>query len=99
MMARMAQSPYSAQLAACIVDCLECYSVCRQHATNKVMDDCAEICRTVADFMLRGSERYGDVCAVCAALCEACAEHCEASGGPQECIRACRGCAQSCRRL
>lgn len=95
----MTQSAQSAQVAACIIDCLECYSVCRQHATSKVMDDCAEICRTAADFMLRGSAHYREVCAVCAVICEACAEHCEEAGGLDECVRSCRGCAQSCHRL
>jgi hypothetical protein len=95
----MAQSSHGTQLAACIVDCLECYSVCRQHATSKVMDDCAEICRSAADFMLRGSTQYREVCALCASICEACAKHCEDAGAPEECVRSCRGCAESCRSL
>jgi hypothetical protein len=75
------------------------YSVCRQHATSKVMDDCAEICRTAADFMLRGSAQYREVCALCASICDACAKHCEDADGPDECVRSCRGCAESCRSL
>jgi len=98
----------------CIVDCLECYSLCKQEAMNRcleaggrhvqpshfrLMDDCAEICRTAADFMLSRSAFYGDVCAVCARICDACAQSCEDIGGMDACARACRGCARSCRLL
>lgn len=97
----------TAALQTCIVDCLECYSLCKQEAMNhclrpahfRLMDDCAEICRTAADFMLSSSSFYPRVCAVCAEICEACAQSCEDLGGMDDCARACRGCAQSCRRL
>jgi hypothetical protein len=104
----------SAQLQACIVDCLECYSLCRQEAMNhcleaggrhvhpehfRLMGDCAEICRTAAEFMLSGSSFDQKVCALCSEVCEACARSCEALGGADMCARACRGCAQSCARL
>jgi hypothetical protein len=103
-----------AQLQACIVDCLECYSVCKQEAMNRglqasasqlhpdhfrLMHDCAEICRTAADFMLSGSTFHPELCAVCALVCEACARSCQDAGGLEHCARACLGCAQSCRRL
>jgi hypothetical protein len=104
----------SGQLQACIVDCLECYSVCRQEAMNhcleaggrhvdpnhfRLMRDCAELCRTAADLMLGGSTFYAAICALCADVCEACARSCEEIGGLEACARTCRGCAQSCRRL
>ncbi len=104
----------SAQLQACIVDCLECYSLCRQEAMNhclevggrhlapahfRLMDDCAQICRAAADFMLAGSTFRFEMCALCARICEACARSCEELGGMEACARACRGCAQSCRRM
>jgi hypothetical protein len=104
----------SAQLQACIVDCLECYSLCRQEAMSqspeaggrqahpehfRLMHDCAEICRTSADFMLSSSSFHRKVCALCSDICEACARSCEALGGMEVCARACRGCAQSCGQL
>ena len=103
-----------AQLQACIVDCLECYSLCKQEAMThclevggrhvdpdhfRLMDDCAEICRTAADFMLSRSAFHARVCGVCAEICDACAQSCEEIGGMEGCARACRGCAESCRRL
>lgn len=104
----------SAQLQACIVDCLECYSLCRQEAMNhclesggrhvdpdhfRLMQDCAEICRTAAEFMLGSSVFYPQLCGLCAQVAEACAQSCEDVGGLEACARACRGCAQSCRRM
>jgi hypothetical protein len=95
----MADSGHSAQEAACIVDCLECYSLCRQHAASRLMEDCAEICRATADFMLRGSAHSAALRAVCAKICEDCAESCADAPRLADCARACRGCAQSCRAL
>ena len=65
----------------------------------RLMMNCAEICRTAADFMLSGSELHDKVCAVCADVCEACAQSCESIGGMDECVQACRLCAQSCREM
>jgi hypothetical protein len=103
----------SAQLQACIVDCLECYSVCRQEAMNRLqaggrhtdadhvrlMQDCAEVCRTTADLMLGGSTFCAAMCMLCADVCEACARSCEEIGGLDGCATVCRGCAQSCRSV
>lgn len=101
----------SAQLQGCIVDCLECYSLCRQEAMNhylgrhtdpdhfRLMQDCAEVCRTAAELMLGSSAFYRQMCALCAEVCEACAQSCEEIDGLEACARACRGCAQSCRRM
>jgi len=110
----MPAAAQTAQLQACIVDCLECYSLCKQEAMNhcleaggrhvepdhfRLMEDCAEICRTAADFMLSGSAFHAGVCRLCAQICEACAQSCKAIGGMDDCARACLGCAQSCRRV
>lgn len=65
----------------------------------KLMLDCADICRTAADFMLRGSPRHGMICQSCAEICEACAEDCERIGEMTECVEACRACAESCREM
>ena len=102
----MPDTPLEADLQRCIVDCLECYSLCRQEAMSRrldrapfrLMDDCAGICRTAADFLLSGSDYAARVCAVCAEICEACAQCCEDIEAP-DCARACRGCAESCRRI
>ena len=110
----MLDTERSAQLQACIVDCLECYSLCKQEAVKhcreaggrrfhpehyRLLDDCADMCRTAADFMLSSSSFYRKVCGLCSEICEACARSCEAVGETDVCARACHGCAQSCARL
>jgi hypothetical protein len=64
--------------------------------------DCAEICQTSANFMLRGSDLHSRTCAVCAEVCERCAESCERftdDAMMQQCAQVCRSCAQSCREM
>lgn len=65
----------------------------------KLMADCAQICRTAADFMIRNSPRHGLVCRACAEICEACARDCESVGEMEECVSACRRCAASCEQM
>ena len=64
--------------------------------------DCAEICQTSANFMLRMSDLHGLTCGVCAEVCERCAEDCERFVDDimmQACAQACRHCAASCREM
>jgi hypothetical protein len=100
----------------CIDECINCASICTEtimhclqmggeHAEMehiRLLMDCAEICQTSANFMLRHSELHGRTCAVCAEVCERCEQSCaKFSGDPvmDECADACRSCAQSCREM
>jgi hypothetical protein len=100
----------------CIQVCLECHSICLetiQHCLSKagkhadpahirLLSDCAQICQTSADFMLRGSNIHTDTCEVCAKTCEQCAEDCEQfKGDPdmKKCADICRQCAESCHEM
>lgn len=100
----------------CIENCTRCHRLCMEIAAMhfrgegtkaseeqvRLLLDCAQICQTSADFMIRGSEMHGHTCAACAAVCERCAEACEAMpGDPQmaACAEACRTCAESCRSM
>ena len=68
----------------------------------RLLLDCAEICQTSADFMLRGSELHGQVCGVCADVCDRCAQSCAQFGDDQQmqaCAEECRKCAESCRKM
>ena len=105
------------EMQGCIDECLRCHSVCVQtvmhclelggkHADPGhigLLEDCAEICQTSANFMLRGSERHQLTCRVCADVCRACAEACERLAGGdqlmQQCAEACRRCQESCERM
>lgn len=101
-------------LRDCIEACTECHGICEhmiyEHCLRlggehvkpdhlKLMADCAQICRTAADFMQRGSPRHMHVCGVCAEICEACADDCERIGEMEDCVAACRRCAKSCREM
>jgi hypothetical protein len=107
----------SSEMQQCIDECTRCHHVCLatvshclelggKHADPShigLLLDCAEICQTSANFMLRGSERHQLICGVCADICRACAEACERiAGGDQmmkDCAERCRRCAESCERM
>ncbi|MFL6624456.1 MAG: four-helix bundle copper-binding protein [Sulfurifustaceae bacterium] len=101
-------------LQECIDNCIACHRVCLEMAMThclehggkhvapehfRLMINCAEICRTAADFMLSRSPLHRQTCAVCADVCDACAGSCEALGDMDDCVRACRLCAESCREM
>lgn len=65
--------------------------------------DCAQVCATSADFMLRGSSLHSQVCGICATVCEPCSDDCDRLAGDDElmrrCAQTCRECAASCRQM
>lgn len=92
----------------CAVACDHCASACLREQEPKKLSrcialdiDCAELCRTAAALMSRGSEFAVAVCATCAEVCEACAQECERHDMDhcRECAAACRKCAEECRRM
>ena len=100
----------------CIQECQRCHDSCTETVTHclqmggdhaepnhiRLFWDCAEICQTSANFMLRISEFHGQTCGVCADVCERCAENCERFADDQmmqQCAQACRSCAESCREM
>ena len=100
----------------CIQNCLDCHAISQatiQHCLKqggphakpdhiRLMEDCAEICQTSANFMLRGSDLHHLTCGACAQVCERCAEDCARMGDDpvmQQCAEACRTCAESCREM
>ena len=78
----------SPEMQQCIQNCMECHRICLEtvphclqmggkHAEAahiRLLLDCAEICQTSANFMIRGSDLHTRTCAVCAEVCERCAE-------------------------
>jgi hypothetical protein len=107
----------SADMRECISNCTECHAICTEtaqhclgmggaHAAPEhigLLLDCAQICATSADFMLRGSALHSRTCGVCAEACQRCAEDCERLAEGDEtmlrCAELCRRCAESCRRM
>ncbi len=106
-----------AEMRECIANCTSCHAICLEtaihclgmggeHAAPRhqtVLLDCAQMCATSADVMLRGSDLHGRTCAVCAEACERCADECERLADGDDlmlrCAEACRRCAESCRRM
>ena len=103
-------------MQACIDICLDCYGTCAstvvyclqmggRHAGAAhiaLMLDCADICQTSANFMLRRSSFHPHTCAICAELCEQCAKDCdgfEEARQMKACADMCRKCAQSCQSM
>ncbi|MBN8555450.1 MAG: four-helix bundle copper-binding protein [Deltaproteobacteria bacterium] len=109
-------SHISRELKDCIDNCTTCHDVCAEtiqyclekggkHAEAKhirLLIDCAEICQTSANYMLRGSDLHPETCRTCAIVCDQCAESCEQMTGDAEmkcCADICRKCADSCHRM
>lgn len=107
---------HTAEMQECIDSCTRCHAICVETMTHclkkggkhadpahiKLLADCAQICATSADFMLRGSDLHGRTCAVCAEVCERCAKSCERMADDEmmkACAEECRRCAESCRRM
>lgn len=87
--------------------CLETIAYCLQrggaHSNEshiRLLHDCVEICQTSADFMIRSSTFYPQICGSCEAICKATADACEqvvhGDKMMQECADICRRCAESC---
>ena len=108
----------SAEMSACIQACLDCYRHCQHTALThclemggehvepdhfRLMMDCAEICDTSADFLLRGSERHPETCRICGDICKRCAEECMRLAGNDDamlrCADFCVACAESCTAM
>jgi len=106
----------TSQIEQCIENCLYCHRLCLEAITYclekgeqqaesshlRLLLDCAEICQTSADFMLRGSEVHTTLCTACAQICERCAESCERFGEDakmQACAAICHRCAESCQLM
>ena len=105
------------QMQECLQNCQQCHAICTETAQHclqmggkhaeadhiRLLLDCAQICQTSADFMLRGSHLHTRTCGACAEICRACAEACERIGGDdtmmKKCAKVCRRCAESCHQM
>lgn len=104
------------EMQQCAKECLKCYEICaltlqyclekagkhvaRAHLT--LLSDCMEICRTSADFLLRGSEAHDAPSRACADICRRCAQDCrrfDADKAMEACAEACARCAEACDKM
>jgi hypothetical protein len=99
-----------------VTDALDCSRICEETLSYclrqggrhveaehiKLMVDCAEICRTAAAFMERGSRYDAEISRICAQVCQACATDCAQFSGDEQmmrCAEVCRRCAESCTQM
>lgn len=105
------------QMQGCLQNCQQCHAICTETAQHclqrgdkhgeadhiRLLLDCAQICQTSSDFMLRGSPLHTRTCGICAEICTACAEACEQVGKEdsmmKRCAEMCRRCAESCHQM
>ena len=104
------------QMLVCIQNCQDCSRACTQtlaycmrqggpHSEDqhlRLMIDCADICHTSANFMLRGSDLHAVVCGACAEVCQRCADDCDRMATDlrmKALADTCRHCAESCRQM
>ena len=110
----MARSALQSDRDECIEDCLDCYRSCTETAMThclqaggehvepehfRLMLNCAQICRTTADFLLSDSDFDARICALCEEVCEVCADSCRTIGGMDDCVQACEMSAESCAAM
>ena len=104
-------------LRQCAQECMNCYASCtacsahclelggahggRVHQT--LLADCARLCATAADLMLRESNMHEAICGICADACRACEQSCNSlSHGDQmmdDCAKTCHRCAEACAQM
>ncbi len=103
------------EMRECLRDSLDCYETCTEtiarclvkggkHAAYENLNllmDCAKICNANADFIIRNSSYYPQVCGIAADICDECADYCERFNEDfmRECTSVCRRCAESCREM
>ena len=106
----------SSEMKRCREKCHSCHDICVETALHcleqeprrtdaahiRLLLDCAQICRTSGDFLLRGSSLHERTCAVCAEICIRCAEACDQIVDDpvlRQCAETCRRCADSCAEM
>jgi hypothetical protein len=91
--------------ASCLTTSQHCLQLGGAHARAShlaLLLDCAELCQTTANSLLRRSPQHGVICDACATVCEACARDCDTFRNDPvmaECARICRECAGHCRMM
>ena len=105
----------SAEVRECLKDSLNCYQTCTKTVLTclavdgeyselkniNLLTDCAKICSSNADFIIRNSTYYPQTCGLTADICDECADMCEKFEDEfmKECASVCRRCSESCREM
>ena|SRR5436853_3950801 len=96
------------ELYNCAIECSRCAAACLNEQDVKMLArcisldlDCADVCRTAASLLSRGSKHGIHLLSECAELCNICAEECEKHARMEHCRKcgeACRACAEACQQ-
>ncbi len=96
-------------LTRCAIECSHCAMACLDEDDVNILKrcirldlDCAEICRTTASLLSRGSEHGEHLLKECAEICNACADECDKHSRMEHCKRCaeeCRRCAEECAAM
>ena len=105
----------SPEVKECLKDCLDCYQACTEtlakclviggeHAKLEhvnLLIDCAKMCSTNAEFMLRNSSYYPQICSITADISDECSYMCDRfeEDFMKECSNVCRRCSDACREI
>ena len=96
----------------CVAALQACHATCLQFATFdcmqgnyprvgpnqfRLMLDCAELCQTAANFLIRDSDHYLRVCREALVICEDLASDCRKFPGMEAILAACDECVSACR--
>jgi hypothetical protein len=109
------QAMASDEVRECLKDSMDCYQTCTETSSRcltmggkhaeyehlNLLMDCAKICSANADFILRNSTYYPQICGITADICDECADTCDRFDDDfmKECASVCRRCAESCREM
>ena len=113
---RRPADPHAMSMEDCVTLCLASHRSClasaryvleqpQLHAPAQLaalLQDCAELCQTTANSMLRGAPTHTLLCGACADLCATCAQACDAVRGDAvltRCAATCRECGAACRHM
>ena len=97
------------ELNKCAVECSHCAMACLNEKDVKMLTtciklniDCAEVCKTTASLLSRGSMHGIHLLNECGELCNQCADECEKHADMehcQNCAEVCRECAEVCSEV
>ena len=105
------------EMKKCIQLCQDCHALCThtiqhclklagRHAASdhiRLLIDCAQICETTAQYLLRESSFHERMCGFCADVCRQCGDDCMQIAGDDQILKQwaemCRRCADSCERM
>lgn len=103
---------YEDQEAERCIDALQaCYAVCMRSVSYgyvkesgplqeehvRLMIDCAEMCQTAANFLIRESDHYLRICREAAEICKDLVSSCEGVDGMEGILSICDECVSACR--